>query len=461
MKPHIVILAALLLTGVSACRAQSTNLGSIHLSTPVVTNEQDLVALGALAASGTTWRAEWQQVAGAAAGSSAEVVRAALGGYSPLPPNSKDTVYAMKNRAWTAIRSQTETMSDVANYVAGLYPLWRAEWQTPGDRIVQPDTNAWVTVSNAVATLWRVERGATGGKLEVVATGGDGYVGPPVGSIFSNRVDVPEHSEWICGTEWQVWLDTDEGVPIWKVVHLAPDWHQWRYGGLALPGVLEPYTGTGWLTLHWAMGTNSYPLACMADLPDLTPYYPRSNPDNFATEDKVNDICYALIEEVHVAAGDPHGDRAYAQAQIAATALLPNALTGTDPLGTVVLNGQVTAVGHARPWEHTTTNEIAYGFYAIGSPGTSLVVRINEAQTLTQIVARCDIGAATATVFSVSTWSNAWSTAKPVADVLVSTMPSLTDVSATLQANGGWAIAFTNGSAAVTNGTIQLRTVNL
>ena len=87
------------------------------------------------------------------------------------------------------------------------------------------------------------------------------------------------------------------------------------------------------------------------------------------------------------------------------------------------------------------------------------MARVNEAQTVTQLIARCDIGTATATVYSVAIWSNAWSTATKLADITVSPTPAVVNLSSALISGGGLALAFTNGYTAVTNGTVDIRSL--
>lgn len=401
-------------------------------------------------------------------------------------------------------------------------------------RVIQIDTQAWVSVDGGTATLWKV--GLTQDTAWVAATivnnnnpavlmtyRGNGYWWD--GQTFQGG-----HSVYPDGSSW--------------VFHTPNFGMQWIGGTYPILPADVVYGGNNHLTLQ-AYGseqvlvnvgvphlvTNAFPLAQFSDLPNLAPYATTGllavasnalaqtiaaiTPGSIGalpvaggvvgsltvrTDDGMGGIydvslvpgdgCFRIVRgnnwadcyrfdwngmqwgasESFVAGAVQQHDQAEgahagmfasaAQGAKADTAAQPNAVSGSDPVGTTVANGQVTTVGSARPWEHATTNEIGFGFYAVGSAGTSLVVRINEAQILTQIVARCDIGAATATVFSVAIWSNAWATATPLVDVLVSTTPTLTNLSASLQANGGWAIAFTNGSSAVTNGTIQLRTVN-
>ena len=194
----------------------------------------------------------------------------------------------------------------------------RAEWRAQQDRIMQWDTKAWLQVADGMSTLWRAERAAGSGRIEVLAVGDEPgvYNGPPVGTIFSNRVDYAQSIQWRSGQDWEIWYDAEDTIARWKLYHVAgDDWHSWNVyslAGMVLPATVAGDTGSGWLTIDWVLGTNGYPMARLADLPDMGLYYPWSNPAGYMTADSVSDMVWGQIEERHVLVEDPHGDRAYA-----------------------------------------------------------------------------------------------------------------------------------------------------
>ena len=90
------------------------------------------------------------------------------------------------------------------------------------------------------------------------------------------------------------------------------------------------------------------------------------------------------------------------------------------------------------------TNEYPLVFSGCAPAGTALLARVNVPQVATQVIARCESGAGTATIYSLAAWSNDWSTVQKVAEVAVSPTPTCVDVWALLGANGGWAVSFTD-----------------
>jgi len=133
-----------------------------------------------------------------------------------------------------------------------------------------------------------------------------------------------------------------------------------------------------------------------------------------------------------------------------------NLVTQSEFYGSNTLNAAAIDALRSR----VTTNALAWSFYAVGSSATSLVARLYEAQVITNLSARCDAGAATASVYSVAAWSNDWSTATWIADVVVSATPADTPCRGVVPAGGGVAIAVTDGFAAVTNGFVQIKGVS-
>ena len=127
--------------------------------------------------------------------------------------------------------------------------------------------------------------------------------------------------------------------------------------------------------------------------------------------------------------------------------------------GNSTLSGTLSVGGTVSPWLHNITNEYVVPFYAFGAAVTTLIARINEAQTLTQIVARADIGACTVTVYTASDPLSAWSGWTSNTTITVSTTPTTNNCSISIAAGSGIAYCPSSGYSAVTNGVFIPRTV--
>jgi len=104
------------------------------------------------------------------------------------------------------------------------------------------------------------------------------------------------------------------------------------------------------------------------------------------------------------------------------------------------------------------TNEYPLVFAGGAPAGTALLARVNGAQVATQVIARCESGAGTATIYSLQPWSADWGEAQAVASIAISPVSTCVDLWALIGANGGWAVSFTDAGS-VTNGMVQLQTV--
>jgi hypothetical protein len=282
---------------------------------------------------------------------------------------------------------------------------YSASYASGAGRVLQVDTNAWLTVANGTATLWRVNTTPVVDRTRLVVSGAGAlavngtYAGSVESGYFENETD---GNMTVIGEDdaWFVYFQGGGGWLYHCFGSETPVGGTWvaDYG-------LNPVPTFAWSQY---LVTNTYPIASWTDVTNIV-------------DRAIDQITPASI-----------GAATAAQGAKADTALQSRGLT----------------------------NEYTWVWHAVPSAATSLAARAAVAQTITQIVARCDVGAATATVFSVAIWSNAWETATKVSDITVSAVPALVDVSAGVVANGGWAIAFTNGFAAVSNGFLQLRTVN-
>jgi hypothetical protein len=154
------------------------------------------------------------------------------------------------------------------------------------DRIVQLDTNAWVSVESGSATLWRVESGTN---LMIEALSPD--VAPSLG--LSEGTILQKTDALVYGTG-QGNLANQGVTPynnargyMWNLgvigtADKTTGHHHWIAADTTTPatvyvgdgdGFLAPsYTGVGTITLAWQIVTNAYSIALLSDIPSLAPY---------------------------------------------------------------------------------------------------------------------------------------------------------------------------------------------
>jgi hypothetical protein len=141
--------------------------------------------------------------------------------------------------------------------------------------------------------------------------------------------------------------------------------------------------------------------------------------------------------------------------------LTNNAISGTDSVGTVVVGGQVTTVGSTTPWLHNITNELSIAYYSTIATNTALpIARMNESQTLTQLVTWAQAGTATGTVYGLTKYTDAISVAAFTANVsFVSGAWTTNNINWSIPAGGGLGWGITNGYLTITNAAAFIRTV--
>lgn len=122
--------------------------------------------------------------------------------------------------------------------------------------------------------------------------------------------------------------------------------------------------------------------------------------------------------------------------------------------------GGVSAATYSNRVFAVETNEFAGGWYTIGNSVTSLLARVNEAMTVTQIVSWADSpGNCTAQVFATTYWSNRVTGATTPVAVPLSSTGSVIDCSFPVPAGGGlWQVSCVAATAS-TNVAIQARAV--
>ena len=293
-------IAAAVILAAAFAGAQTTDYGSLRDSHRVVTNEQDLVALQALATEATvrsnatvvlTTNLAAEASSRAALGTSLSNAvavaltnwTAALAMVAQASSNYAAAVAASVAGATNAAHLAALDPHGDRSYAGGLLATGTAARAADAARLVQIDTQAWVTVASGTATLWRVETvagsnlsiqaqnglnpdwGLTNGTI-LVKTGGDGtnaFYGAGQGNLYRVFFSHGAPTNYWCALTldlFSYWSAQNSSSP---TGHYAP------FG--AFPGV-------GTVDLAWVPSTiqvpvtNAYPLAQSSDLPSLAPY---------------------------------------------------------------------------------------------------------------------------------------------------------------------------------------------
>lgn len=209
----------------------------------------------------------------------------------------------------------------------------------------------------------------------VTSTGGDDYNGPPLGTIFTD----PEYSAmWTYATTNSYYVLADPLDPTnlyacdtWIVTKGVgqPTWAAMGTLPLTITNVSAGATGTLTITFRQLLiGTTNAFQAAESDTNALTQLWGETNRaiqadagfqatlDRYDSETNeiwqgtygwigVSGTVVRTVTDWNAASGT-----VYAGAALGASSLQPNAVDGTDPLGNVFANGQLTTLGSDTPW---------------------------------------------------------------------------------------------------------------
>lgn len=209
----------------------------------------------------------------------------------------------------------------------------------------------------------------------VTSTGGDDYNGPPLGTIFTD----PEYSAmWTYATTNSYYVLADPLDPTnlyacdtWIVTKGVgqPTWAAMGTLPLTITNVSAGATGTLTITFRQLLiGTTNAFQAAESDTNALTQLWGETNRATQADagfqatldryDSETNEIWQGTYGWIGVSGTvvrtvtdwNAASGTVYAGAALGASSLQPNAVDGTDPLGNVFANGQLTTLGAGTPW---------------------------------------------------------------------------------------------------------------